>query len=129
MKKYDESRSYGYIGNQQTFDYLNNTFNVKYELYKLYNYTEFTNKGDIYFSNLMKNLWNGCVDIGNRLKDKPFYKRNGKIYAEGVAFVGEEYNSNKLPDDFGPTLTPLDNISSHIIVNMMIVMIIMILLL
>lgn len=128
MSKYDESRTYGYIGNQQTFDNLNKSFNMQFELYKPYNYTEWTNKKND-MSDVIKLYKQSYIDIGNRLKDKPFYKRNGKIYAEGVAFVGEEYNSNKLPDDFGPTLTPLDNISSHIIVNMMIVMIIMILLL
>lgn len=128
MNKYDESRTYGYIGNEQTFDYLNKSFNMQFELYKPYNYTEWTNKKND-MSDVIKLYKQSYIDIGNRLKDKPFYKRNGKIYAEGVAFVGEEYNSNKLPDDFGPTLIPLDNISSHIIVNMMIVMIIMILLL
>lgn len=128
MNKYDESRTYGYIGNEQTFDILNKSFNMQFELYKPYNYTEWTyKKNDM--SDVIKLYKQSYIDIGNRLKDKPFYKRNGKIYAEGVAFVGEEYNSNKLPDDFGPTLIPLDNISSHIIVNMMIVMIIMILLL
>lgn len=99
-----------------------------FELNKPYNYTEWTRE-DNEMSELIEFYKQSFVDIGKRLKDKPFYKRNGKIYAEGVAFVGEEYKSNNLPDDFGPTLTPLDDISSHIIMNMVILMIIMILLL
>lgn len=123
MNEFDEEKLVGIVANQQTADYLNSSWDMEFEVNKPYNYSEWTSKDNFISSFFIKSFKQPFIDIGERLEDKPFYKRNGKIYAEGVAFIGEEYDSDSLPD-YIPTFSPaLDDVSSHIVMNMILIMI------
>lgn len=121
-------RTYGYVSNQKTADFLNTTLERSYEVNKIYTYVEWTQPDDA-LSKVIKDYKTYYDKYVNTFANKQIYERNGNVFIDGIHLLGEKYDSNKLPDDFGPTFPPVGpDDSSHIIINTLVLLMVIFLL-